>query len=184
MNVVVPVRRPDAILWDSTRLPGQHYPVEFDAERHAELQKDALRIEQQSARVDNCRPLSQLDKAIVQIDLQRETCVPEIGIWNLVHERGKHFDRISDQESVRRPLEKRQIQIYQMMRHLLYEENGSIRDAEDDVTYDVVTSTILSGHYLVTTRMPGSGDPQVMTVQRLVDDPGIGSLRKGVHQGC
>jgi hypothetical protein len=74
------------------------------------------------------------------------------------------------------------VELDEVMRHVLLEEDRPVARPEHDVAHDLLAVRFLRAQHLVAAGMVGAADAQVVGVERLVDDARVGALREGDHQ--
>ena len=78
--------------------------------------------------------------------------------------------------------EERAVELDQMVRHLLEEDHRAIAAAEDHLAHHALAVLVEAAQHVVAPGVVGARDPQVVRVERLVDDARVGALRERVHQ--
>ena len=74
------------------------------------------------------------------------------------------------------------VELDQVVRHLLEEDHRPVARPEDHLAHDALAVLVQAAQHVVAAGMVGARDPQVVRVERLVDDARVGALRERVHQ--
>ncbi len=181
---VIPVRRPNPIFGYRSGRPVQHVCGELVANVFAELAQDSGRVEQKFARIQNGWPLFGRQQLRVQLPLPLQARISKSCVRYLYGQRRQHLPWISYQEQVAGVSQKVEIDVEQMMCHMLDEQSYLLllRLLAEQDTHDFVTVAVHRGKHCVPPGMIDSGNAEVVAVQRLVNDAHVVALRKAVHQ--
>jgi hypothetical protein len=163
----------------------QHRVIELEVEPCAQLGEDAGRVEQQFARIEYDRGLPLCAQVSQEFPGAFQPGIGQLCVRHLDRQRRQHFARVADQNQIGRVREKTEIQIDEVVRHVL-EEQAVCRVGPlggEQIPHDGITILVHHGEDLVAARVVCAGDAQVVAVKRLVEDTHIVALRKAVHQG-
>lgn len=118
-----------------------------------------------------------------QPHLHRETGALQGGVGHLLHQRRQHLHRVTGEEHVVGPIDEGEVEIDQVVGHVLEEAHRRRRVAEYDRLDHMSPVGVLGGDDVLNHGVLDSGRGEVMGVERLVDDRGVGTLPERVHQG-
>ena len=164
VDVVIPVRRPYAVLRLWALLPRQHAWVEIDPYPIAKGGDHAGGILEQEPRIHDDRPFPTLEHFVQQLDLKRKARPADLHVWHLFGQRRQHFPRIASEKDIRQPTEKAPVETREVVGHVLYEEDRPIDGTEKRILDHKLRVVLLIGEYVLDRRVSGPTRQQVVGV--------------------
>ena len=180
------MRRPDAVGLAPAGRPGEHRRQERDAERLAQCLELRARVLQHVAgEHDGRRAAQPLGHAVEDLALLGQAGIREARVRVGLEERGHHLVRLADQERVGESVEPvatdhRQ----QVVRHvLLVPERPAARDRAGQGRGDASPVGIVRREDFRAAGMGDARDLQVVRIERLVADEGVGPAAERAQHG-
>jgi hypothetical protein len=101
---------------------------------------------------------------------------------SLPGEGGQHLGRVPGQQDVREPAEKPPVETFEVVGHVLEEVDGALARPEQHLPDHPLAVGVHGRQHLVVAGMLGPCDLEVVAVERLVHDHGVGPLPERVHK--
>ena len=184
MHRAVPVTCPHAIFGAGAGRPAQHRLLERDVDPCAQLAQHGARIEQELFRVQHRRVLPQRPQVAQQLDVRPIANVFHRRAFDLPGVAWQHIQRVTGQEDVGGFGEEAQIEVGQVMRHVLEKRHRPGLVAQKQVAHHRVAVLLHARDHLLGAGMVGARrrPGQVMGIERLVVDYRVIPLGEGIHQ--
>ncbi len=125
-----------------------------------------MRVQQQFTRIQNGGPLARFDEVGKKLPLPFEARIRESGLRHLNSQRWQHFARVAYQEDIARLSEKAEVEIDEMMRHMLDEQSPEWVSAliVDELAHDSIAVAIHRSQDFFPARMIGARHAKIVTV--------------------